>query len=128
MDQVERLRLLLEAHRSGIQPEVTNLFVGHPFKNAEHTSDDKAATGGSWKQYWKTFAREDFPMVCPFCGEPLDEDEIDGCHINIGIMIGNTEAYSCKKYIIPGHHACNMQLGDCFVSEIAVKAVEAIEK
>lgn len=129
MDQVERLRLLIEAHKSGIQPEVVNLFAGYPFKNAEHTSDDKAAAGGSWKQYWKTFAREDFPKVCPFCGDPLDEDDIDGCHVNIGkTMLGNTVAYSRKKYIIPGHHACNMQLGDKFIGKIAVKAVEAIEQ
>lgn len=129
MDKVERLTLLFEAHKSGIQPEVVNLFVGYPFKNAEQTSDVNAAIGGSWKQYWKIFAREDFPRICPFCGESLDDDDLDGCHVNIGKTVhGNTVAYSRKKYIIPGHHACNMQLGDCFASKVAVKAIEAIEK
>ncbi len=33
-----------------------------------------------------------------------------------------------KKYIIPGHHGCNMQLDDEFDARIGVKAVEAIEK
>lgn len=128
MDQVEKFSLLLKAHKSGIRPEFIDLFTGFPFKNAEHSSDDKAAVGGSWKQYWKIFALEVFPTVCPFCGEPMSEDKIDGCHVNIGkTTLGNVVAYSRKKYIIPGHHACNMQLGDCFKSKIAIKVVEAFE-
>lgn len=37
-------------------------------------------------------------------------------------------SWSSKKYIIPGHHDCNMQLGDEFDARIGIKAVEAIEK
>ena len=63
----ELCRLLGEAKNSGIKPEVKNLFERYPIQNAEHTSDDKAFVGGSWKQYWKIFAQEDFPNKCPFC-------------------------------------------------------------
>lgn len=117
------------AHTSGIKPEVKNLFVGYPIQNAEHTSDDKAFVGGSWKQYWKIFAQEDFPNKCPFCGELLNENDVDGCHVLLGKTIfGNVEIYGRKQFIIPGHHACNMQLGKEFQSRVSVKAVEAIER
>lgn len=129
MDKHEKIGLLKEAKDSGIQPETFNLFEGYPIKNAEHTADEKAAAGGCWKQYWKIFARQDFPQTCPFCGEPLAEDDIDGCHVNIGErMLFEDVFYSEKTYIIPGHHSCNMQLGDSFKCNIPIMAVEAIEK
>ena len=129
MDGSERISLILEAYKSGIKPQVENLFQGYPIKNAEHTSDDKAFVGGSWKQYWKIFAQEDFPVLCPFCGKPLNEDDIDGCHVVLGksILFENV-IYNRMKYIIPGHHECNMQLGEEFRPKIQLKAVEAIEK
>lgn len=103
--------------------------VNTGFRNAENTADEKAAVGGSWKEYWKTFTREDFPKVCPFCGKALAEEETDGCHVNILMQdsIGR-KYYSRKNYIILGHHACNMQQGDEFASSTIVSAVEAIEK
>lgn len=129
MEKFDKLRLLSMAHTSGIKPEVKNLFVGYPIQNAEHTSDDKAFVGGSWKQYWKIFAQEDFPNKCPFCGELLNENDVDGCHVLLGKNIpGNGVSYNRKKFIIPGHHACNMQLGKEFQSKVSVKAVEAIER
>ena len=129
MEKFEKIRLILEAHTSGIKPEVKNLFKGYYVKNAEHTSDDKAFVGGSWKQYWKIFAQEDFPNTCPFCGKLLKEEDIDGCHVVLGESIFFEKVtYSRKKFIIPGHHACNMQLGEEFKSKVSIKAVEAIEK
>lgn len=129
MDKFDKIRLFLEAYKSGIKPVVINLFEGYPIQNAEHTSDDKAFVGGSWKQYWKLFAQEDFPDKCPFCGYPLNENDIDGCHVLLGKNIpGNGVSYNRKKFIIPGHHTCNMQLGKEFQSKVSVKAVEAIER
>ena len=114
------------AHTSGIKPEVKNLFEGYPIQNAEYTADDKAYIGGSWKQYWKIFAQEDFPNKCPFCGKPLNDEDIDGCHVLLGkTLLGNVVIYDRKKFIIPGHHACNMQLGEEFKSKVSIKAVEA---
>ena len=129
MEKFVKLRLFLEANKSGIKPEVIDLFEGYPIQNAEHTSDDKAFVGGSWKQYWKIFAQEDFPNKCPFCGKPLNDEDIDGCHVLLGkTLLGNVVIYDRKKFIIPGHHACNMQLGKEFQSKVSVKAVEAIER
>ena len=117
------------AHTSGIKPEVKNLFEGYPIQNAEYTADDKAYIGGSWKQYWKIFAQEDFPNKCPFCGKPLNDEDIDGCHVLLGkTLLGNVVIFDRKKFIIPGLHACNMQLGKEFQSKVSVKAVEAIER
>ncbi len=126
MTEIEKLNLNIKRLRSAIEPEIRTLFVGTKFKNAERTSDEHAAVGSSWKEYWQIFTLDDFPTKCPFCGEPLDEKDIDGCHIKIkGILSGS---WSVKKYIIPGHHGCNMQSGEEFISRIQVKAVEAIEK
>lgn len=126
MEKFEKNRLLSEAKNSGIKPEIKNLFEGYPIQNAEHTSDDKASVGGSWKQYWKIFAQEDFPNKCPFCGKPLNDEDIDGCHVLLGkTLLGNVIIYDRKKFIIPGHHACNMQLGEEFQSKVSTKAVEA---
>ena len=94
--------------------------------NAVRTGDDRAAVGSSWKEYWQIFTQEDFPTTCPFCGLPMSENEIDGCHIKImGFLLGS---WSEKKYIIPGHHGCNMQQDDEFDAKITVNAVEATEK
>lgn len=129
MEIFEKICLLSEAKNSGIKPEVKNLFEGYPIQNAEHTSDDKAFVGGSWKQYWKIFAQEDFPNKCPFCGKLLNDEDIDGCHVVLGVsMLIDKATYGRKKFIIPGHHACNMQLGKEFQSKVSVKAVEAIER
>ena len=112
---------------SGISPEIRTLYEGQHFKNAERTSDEHAAVGKSWKEYWQIFTQDDFPNTCPFCGEPLSENEIDGCHIKIH-GIGLLGQWSTKKYIIPGHQGCNIQLGEEFDARITVNAVEAIEK
>jgi len=130
MEKSVKIMLELEEKDSNLHPEKRNISVGHQIRNAEHTSDEKAAVGDSWKRYWQIFAAEDYPSICPFCGEELKEDDIDGCHINIQrlhLYESNTY-YPDKKYIIPGHHACNMQLGDEFVVECDILAVEAIEK
>ena len=129
MEKIDKLRLISMAHTSGIKPMVEILLKGNFIQNAEHTSDDKAFVGDSWKQYWKIFAQEDFPNKCPFCGELLNENDVDGCHVLLGrTLFGNVEIYGIKKFIIPGHHACNMQLGKEFQLKVSVKAVEAIER
>lgn len=126
MTEHQKELLKMKKLSTNLKPEIRTLFEGQRFKNAERTSDDKAAVGSSWKEYWQIFTGEDFPIVCPFCGLPMSEEEIDGCHIKImGILKGS---WSVKKYIIPGHHGCNMQLGKEFNAKITVKAVEAIEK
>lgn len=117
--------LAIKMLSSGIVPEIKQLTRGQLFKNAERTGDDKAGVGSSWKEYWEFFAKQGFPPTCPFCGMPMTEDEIDGCHINVaGVLNG---IWSAKKYIIPGHHRCNMQQGEEFVAKIGIKAVEVIE-
>lgn len=83
--------------------------------------------GGSWKEYWQIFTQEDFFKTCPFCGLPMTEEQVDGCNIQI-LGPGLLGRWSVKKYIIPGHHCCNMKLGEEFDAKITVKAVEAIEK
>ena len=126
MTESKRKQLYIMRLSSNLTPEIKTLFKGQRFNNAVRTSDDKAAVGRSWKEYWQIFTLEDFPTTCPFCGMPMREDEVDGCHIKIkGVLQGS---WLVKKYIIPGHHSCNMQLGDEFDAKIAVKAVEAIEK
>lgn len=118
--------LYIKRLSTDLRPEIRTLFADQHFKNAERTGDDKTAVGRSWKEYWQIFTQEDFPTTCPFCGLPMNEDEVDGCHIKIkGSLLGS---WSVKKYIIPGHHGCNMQLGEEFDAKITVKAVEAIEK
>lgn len=130
MDKSQKINLELEARDSNLFPDKKRISAGQIFRNAERTSDEKAAVGGSWKRYWQIFAAEDYPAVCPFCGEELKEDDIDGCHIEIRRQKLFEEGfyYLEKKYIIPGHHSCNMQLGDEFHAEIDIVAIEAIEK
>lgn len=57
----------------------------------------------------------------------MTEEQVDGCNIQI-LGPGLLGRWSVKKYIIPGHHCCNMKLGEEFDAKITVKAVEAIEK
>lgn len=127
MTEQDRKILRIKRLMAHINPEIRTLYAGQHFRNAERTSDDKATVGSSWKEYWQIFTQEDFPTTCPFCGLPMSEDEIDGCHIKI-LGLGLLGRWSEKKYIIPGHHACNMQLGREFDAKITVRAVETIEK
>ena len=105
---------------------IKQLTRGQLFKNAERTGDDKAGVGSSWKEYWEICTQQDIPMICPFCGMPMRVDEVDGCHIHVAGALNGS--WSVKKYIIPGHHRCNMQLGEEFAAKTDVKAVEATEK
>lgn len=126
MTEHQKKLLYIKRLSTDLRPEIRTLFIGEHFKNAVRTGDDKAAVGSSWKEYWQIFTQEDFPTTCPFCGLPMTEDEVDGCHIKIkGRLQGS---WSVKKYIIPGHHRCNMQQDEEFDAQITVKAVEAIEK
>lgn len=126
MTEQKRKELYIMKLSSKLTPEIKTLFKGQRFKNAVRTSDDKAAVGRSWKEYWQIFTQEDFPTACPFCGLPMKDEDVDGCHIKIkGIL---QESWSVKKYVIPGHHGCNLKFGDEFDAKITVKAVEAIEK
>lgn len=126
MNEQDKKILYVKRLLSSVSAGIRTLNEGQHFKNAERTRDEHAAVGKSWKEFWQIFTQEDFPDTCPFCGEPLQVNEIDGCHIKIaGFLEGS---WSSKKYIIPGHHGCNMQLDDEFDARIGVKAVEAIEK
>jgi len=73
---------------------------------------------------------KDFPTKCPFCGETLEEDDIDGCHIKIADpTLGKAAmSWTTKKFIIPGYHKCNTSIdGEC-QTKIAITAMEAIKK
>ncbi len=130
MNSSRKLQLRMEAQETGLNPSKVTLSEGRIVRNAEKTGDDKAAAGGSWKGFWQLFAADDFPTKCPFCGEKLNENDIDGCHINIRRinLFNNTTYYSSTKYIIPGHHDCNMKLGKEFSLETPILAIEAKEK
>ena len=127
MNEHQKKLLYIKRLSTNLKPEIRALFKGQHFKNAERTSDEHAAVGKSWKEYWQIFTQEDFPNTCPFCGEPLADNEIDGCHIKIH-GYGLLGKWSTKKYIIPGHHGCNMRLGEEFDAQITIKAVEAKEE
>lgn len=127
MTEQERKELKVKRDNSGVNPEIKTLSAGIWIKNAERTGDDDAAVGGCWKNYWQIFTQQDFPSKCPFCGDPLAENDIDGCHIKIeGPIIGKAaKSWSAKKYIIPGHHKCNISIdGEC-QTKIVITAVEA---
>ena len=130
MSLKERLRLSGLKDNSGLNPEIRTIYKGDWIKNAQRTSDEHAAVGGSWKEYWQIFTLQDFPTKCPFCGETLEEEDINGCHIKVsGPIIGKTaKTWSRKIYIIPGHHKCNMKLDAEFQAKINITAAEAIEK
>ena len=126
MDQVKRISLMLKSLRSGISPQKRNVPIEQLARNAERTGDERAAVGKSWKEYWQIFTQMDYPETCPFCGQPLAENDIEGCHIEIAD--GLLGRWSTKKYIIPGHHDCNMHLGEEFTSKLTIPAVEARER
>lgn len=126
MVNLQKKSLYFKWMRTSLRPDIKSVFAGQRFRNAERTGDEKAAEGSSWKEYWQIFTLRDIPNICPFCGEPLAAEEAEGCHVNVAGMFNGK--WSVKKYIIPGHHRCNMLQGEEFVAKIAVKAVEAIEK
>lgn len=67
MTEQDRKILRIKRLMAHINPEIRTLCVGQHFTNAERTSDDRAAVGSSWKEYWQIFTQEDFPATCPFC-------------------------------------------------------------
>ena len=105
------------------------------FRNADKTGDDDPKIGSSWKEYWQIFTQQDFPATCPFCGEPLAEVDVSGCHVNLRRIKLFTKPgedkyyFTDKKYIIPGHQGCNKCSEDEneFRAKIRVTAVEAIK-
>ena len=83
MNDSQKLILKHQAMDSGIIPETKSLQAGAWIKNAERTGDDNATVGSCWKEFWQIFTLKDFPTKCPFCGMPMKEDEVNGCHIKI---------------------------------------------
>ena len=126
MNEIRRISLMLKKLRASFTPHRRNLQFGQLARNAERTANEHAAAGSSWKEYWQVFTLRDFPTTCPFCGQPLAEADIDGCHIEIADRL--VGGWGARKFIIPGHHNCNMQQGEEFTSKLTVPAVEAIER
>lgn len=126
MNEIRRFSLMIKRLRTRFSPLRRDLQIGQLARNAERTANEHAAAGNSWKEYWQVFTQRDFPTTCPFCGQPLAEEDIDGCHIEIADRL--VGGWSTKKFIIPGHHDCNMQLGEEFTSKLSLPAVEAIER
>lgn len=126
MNRQKEQQLKAKRKDSDITPSTYPILTNTVFKNAEQTSDEDAAVGSTWKEYWQIYALDDFPTICPFCGEPLNKDEVDGCHIQIKSLIG--DGWLKKTFIIPGHHSCNSKFGRVFSSKISIKAIEAIKK
>lgn len=130
MNTEKKNELKRKAEESGLSPEIRTVEDANWIKNAERTGDDRAAVGDFWKYYWQIFTQEDFPTKCPFCGETLEADKIDGCHIKIDEKrLGlDSRRWLEKKYIIPGHHDCNISYEGENQAKIRINAVEAIEK
>lgn len=126
MNDIRRISFMIKRLRARCSPLRRNLPIGQLARNAERTCNEHAAAGSSWKEYWQVFTLKDFPTTCPFCGRLLAEADIDGCHIEIADrLIGG---WSARKYIIPGHHNCNMQRGEEFSVKMTIPAVEAVER
>lgn len=126
MKEKEKDQLRQREIMSELKPDKRTLTNGYGLRNANRTGEEDPKVGSCWKEYWQIFTQEDFPSTCPFCGLHMNEDEIDGCHIKIaGVLQGS---WSDKKYIIPGHHDCNLKYNAEFESKIEVTAVEAIKK
>lgn len=113
---------------SGCNPDIKQLPKGQQVKNAHSTGDDDPCYRESWIDYWKAFATEDIPDVCPLCGKSMTGDDSKGCHVLIKSKSAIGDGYGEKKYIIPGHQKCNCQFGEEFDLKIDIKAVEAIKK
>ena len=129
MADFRKARNLSARMECGCNPGIIQMHKDQQVKNAYNTGDDNPVACNSWIDYWKTFAMEDIPMVCPLCGKELSEDEADGCHIQIKSQsIMSNGKYEKTVYIIPGHHKCNCQFGAEFKLKIVIKAVEAIKK
>lgn len=122
----EKKALIKKRENSGLTPEIKTLRRGAWIKNAERTGNDKAAVGSTWKEYWQIFTLKDFPTTCPLCGKQLVETDVDGCHIKIYHQ--DTKHWSMRKYIVPGHHSCNLSLVYPFQMQISETVVQAIEK
>lgn len=114
---------LFEKIKRTYNPKVKSLTKGTYVQNAVGSGKYKPVGGGAWKDFWQKYSEENFPSTCPFCGKPLDEEEIHGCHILIG-----QESNSNKEYIIPGHEDCNHQFGKYWQLKRDIKAVEAINE
>ncbi len=130
MSKEEKRDLKEKMEGAGLKLDIREVESGDWIKNAKRTGDDHAGVGTCWKEYWQIFTQQDFPTKCPFCGQTLKGDDIDGCHIKIDEKrtACSSRRWIDKKYIIPGHHDCNITYdGEC-QSKISVIAVEAIEK
>lgn len=136
MNTAIEMSLRLQKRDSGLSPSTRTINVDDVFRNANNTGDDEPKVGRSWKEYWQIFSLEDFPSTCPFCGKPLAEDEVSGCHINLRrVRLYPKDGedkyyYSEKEYIIPGHQRCNKcaENENEFKAKTTITAVEVVEK
>lgn len=127
-EEISKLKEQMEG--SGLKPEIREVDSGDWIKNAERTSDEHAGVGTSWKEYWQISTQQDFPTKCPFCSQSLEGNDVDGCHIKIDEKrpACSSRRWIDKKYIIPGHHNCNIIYDSECQSKINIIAVEAIKK
>lgn len=127
-EEIRKLKEQME--ESGLEPEIRKVKSGDWIKNAERTGDEHAGVGTCWKEYWQIFTQQDFPTKCPFCGEPMAEDQIDGCHIKIDEKrpTCSSRRWISAKFIIPGHHDCNIKYDRKCQSIVDIIAVEAKER
>ena len=134
MKKEEKELLRQKELMSELKPDKRTLNAEYGFRNADKTGYDDPKVGSCWKEYWQIFTQEDFPAICPFCGKPLAEGDVSGCHINFRRYklfeeeTSGVYEYDEKKYIVPGHQDCNLKYNDEFISDISVTAVEAIAK
>ena len=130
MSPEERDKLKKQFMEANIHLKFREVESGDWIKNAVRTEDDKASAGTCWKEYWQICTLQDYPTKCPFCGETLQDDDIDGCHIKVdeknpGI---DSRKWNEKIFIIPGHHKCNVTIDSECQAKIRILAVEAIKK
>ena len=110
-------------NNSELNPETKTLRAGAVIMNAVRTGDDDAAVGSSWKEYWQIFIQKDYSLVCPLCGHHLAKGDIDGCHIRIYHQ--DTKRWTLRKYIVPGHHNCNVSIKGDFQMQVGETNLES---
>lgn len=94
---VRKVKSLNARMESGCNPDIKQLPKGQQVKNAHSTGDDDPRYRESWIDYWKAFATEDIPDVCPLCGKSMTGDDSKGCHVLIKSKSAIGDGYGEKS-------------------------------